>query len=250
LARAATSSVVTWEIPASLMAHAALFALVVLARCEAGKEPLFKAEDVMTVEMAGPVATATAMPQKAERAPDASRGAEKAVEAPPPNPSDMVYKTKDAPDVKGDANAERQRLIDEMKRRAMIEGLEDAPEGEVDRAPTGEGGEGGPAQSGINDPETAKWQRAVQKAVNANWHPLMTICQQDPSLVTKIKVEVNMGGEKSGAPQMVKESGNASLDASSMRALEATATLPPPPAKFAASDGLYATLNFSCKDAL
>jgi TonB family protein len=227
------------------MAHASLFALVVLARCEANKEPLFRPEDVMTVEMAGPMAEARAMPQKAERAPDASRGAEKAVDAPPPNPSDMVYKTKDAPDVKGEADARRQELIDKMRREKLLEGLEDAPEGEVDRAPTGEGGEGGPITAGKNDPELARWVRAVREAVGKNWNPLPSLCQQDLEVVVKVDLEGT--GAKAGDVSVAKPSGNTSFDQAALRAIEATPSLPPPPPRFAET-GLVASVRFQSRE--
>ena len=142
-----------------MFGHAGMFAVAVLGRCESRHEPLFRPEDVMTVEMAGPMAEVSRMPQKAERAPDPMTGSPNATELPPPNPSDMAFRTPDAPTTKG-IDAERQKLIDDMRRRALLDGLDDAPVGEVDRLPTGESGEGGPVQIWVNDPETAGRVRA------------------------------------------------------------------------------------------
>ncbi|MFZ5477750.1 MAG: TonB family protein [Myxococcota bacterium] len=244
MARAATSSFVTWEVPASMLVHAALFALVVLARCEANSQPLFRPEDTIVVEMAGPMAAPSAMPQKAERAPEASKGAD-AVAPPPPNPSDMAYRTPDAPQVKGDASAERQRLIDEMKRRALLEGLDDAPEGEVDRAASGEAGDGGPIRPGKSDPELARWVRAVRDAVGKNWHPIAAQCAQELDVV--IKIDLDGTGAKTGPAEVAEPSGNTSFDAAAMRAVEQTASLPTPPPRFAET-GLVASVRFQSKE--
>jgi TonB family protein len=246
----------TWEFGVSLALHGLLVAVAVLATRCGGEDPtpLIDPSEVMIVEMAGPAKQTTAMPQRAERAPDPIAGApEPTAEAPPPPvQSDMSFKTPDAPTQKGDpsADARREQILADLKRKQLLSNL-DAPVGTEDRAATSPDGAGdatGPVGAGTNDPELAKWIAAARRAVGDNWHPLTATCMQNPDLQVLVRVEVDANGRKSGAPQVAKSSGNTSFDAAGVRAVEMTGALPPPPARFAATNGLTATLKFTARE--
>lgn len=251
MARAATASTPSWEFLASTAVHVLGFAVVVVARCgHDASEPLFKPDEVMVVEMAGPPKNVTRLPQKAERAPDPVAGTKGAVEPTPQKQSDMAFETPDAK-TKGEQtnNTERERLLADMRRRAMLDNL-DAPVGQVDRAassPDG-AGVGGEASAGVHDPEMAKWVMAARQRVGANWHPLLAICQKEPNLTVVVKVEVEPDGRRSGDPFVGTSSGNTSFDQAALRAVEMTASLPPVPAKY--PNGITASIKFVAKEAL
>ena len=250
MTRAATSRSMTWEIPAAGLFHVALAGLALLTQCERESTPLFKADDVMMVEMAGPPKMTTRMPQKAERAPDVPKGSDASAQPPPPNPSYMAFCTPDAPEASGDPNAARQALIDKMRREQAIRDLS-APEGTVDRSATSPEGSdvaGESAQGGIHDPEVAKWIKEVDERVRGNWHPLLSICQTKRDLAVVVTVDVDATGKTTSDPTVRRSSANASLDGSALRAVEATPQLPAPPPRF--TDGVTATITFPCKSVL
>ncbi len=243
---------ITWEIPVALFAHVALATLVIVARCSSSaEEPLFKPQDTIQVALAGPPKNVTRMPQKAERAPDAPKAAmaDPTAPTPPPNPSDMAFKTPDAPKTKGDPNADaRQKAIDDLRRRAALDNLS-APVGKEDRLasnPDGSEDAGDEATSGIHDPALAKWQAAVKRSVEGNWHPLLATCQANPNLEVLVAVKVDAGGNPVEPPKVVQSSGNHSLDESARRAVESTGRLPAPPAGY----NVTATNRFKCKEVL
>ncbi|MDP2306839.1 MAG: energy transducer TonB [Pseudomonadota bacterium] len=243
---------ITWEIPVALLAHVALAATVAVGRCSSSDEPLFKPEDTIQVALSGPPKNVTSMPQKAERAPDAPKAPDlpQAPDTPPPpNASDMALKTPDAPKVKGDPNAEKlQKAIDDLKRRAAMDNLT-ADVGKVDRlasSPDGSEDAGSHATSGVNDPELARWTAKAREQVGQNWHPLRSLCLSNPGLEVFISVDLDANGNVLGAPTIKKKSGNTSFDEAGRRAVEATGSLPKPPAKYA--DGLSASMQFTGKE--
>jgi TonB family protein len=246
----------TWEFGVSLALHGLLVAVSLLAaRCD-GREarPIVDPDQVMMVEMAGPARQTTAMPQKAERAPDPVAGAPTptAPTPPPPNQSDMAFQTPDAPVTKGDPNvdAKREQLLADLRRKQLLSNL-DAPVGTEDRAATSPDGSGdatGPTGVGTNDPELAKWIAAARRAVGDHWHPLMAVCIQNPDLAVLVRVDVDANGRKTDTPTVARSSGNQSFDAAGLRAVEITGALPAPPARFAASNGLTATLKFTARE--
>lgn len=242
----------SWEIPLAAFGHAVIFAVVTLARCSGGEEPLFKPQETIQVALAGPPKNVTRMPQKAERAPDAPRAPDvpKAPDTPPPpNTSDMAFKTPDAPPTKGNPKADlMQKKLDELQRQRALQDL-NAPVGTEDRAASNPDGseEGGPeATAGINDPALAKWQAEVKRRVEANWHPLLATCQANPSLAVQVAVKIDATGAPTETPRVVKSSGNVSIDESARRAVEATGRLPAPPAGY----NVTATNSFKCKEVL
>lgn len=241
-----------WEWPAALFAHGFVVLAVWIASYFGGpSEPLFKPEDVLVVSMSGPPKSDSRMVQKAERAPDAMRGAAKpTADVPPPNPSDMAFKTPEAQVTKGQQDAAMQKIMDDLRREKLVHDLS-APLGTVDRAasdPTGSG-DGSTATSGLNDPETAKWIQKMKEKVSPNWHPLISTCQANPKLVVIINVPVNADGSLSADPFVGTSSGNPSLDQSAMRAVQQTTNLPAPPAKFA-GQAVVGNTTFRCSEVL
>lgn len=242
------------EWPVALVAHGVAFAVLMLFQMFGGapKEPLFKQEDVMMVSMSGPPKSDSRMVQRAERAPDAVRGAAKPnLEPPPPNQSDMAFKTPDAPDTKGqvDADLQRQKLLDDMKRQQLLKDLS-APIGTTNRAasdPNGSG-DGSTASAGISDPETARWIKKMQEKVSPNWHPLISTCQANSRLSVIIRVPMAPTGVVNGDLEVEQSSGNASLDQSALRAVQQTSNFPPPPSKYA--DGVNGRVKFACADVI
>lgn len=242
----------SWEIPLSVLVHAVGFvAMFVVGECSHAPEPLFKDDEFMVVEMAGPALMTTRLPQKAERAPDPSSGApQAAVEPPPKNPSDLAFQTPDAKAPKGDPNADakREALINEMRRQAALRDLT-APLGTEDRlatSPEGSATDYGTGSGAIGDPELRKWVEKAREAAAPNWHPIPTLCQANPGLEVKILVQTDGSGRPTTAPEVWKKSGNSSFDESARRAIEQTGSLPPLPAKYAG--GFRGPVTFSCKD--
>ena len=202
------------------------------------------------VALSGPPKNVTKMPQKAERAPDAPKASAPDAPVPPPNASDMAFHTPDAPKTKGDPNADAamKKAMEELKMRQALQDLS-APIGTQDRAassPDGEDEGSSSATSGIRDPETARWIEKARQAINANWHPLRSVCASNPRMEVVVQVPVDPSGNQTSSPEVVQRSGNVSFDEAARRATEATGRLPPPPAKYAS--GVTATLSFKGKD--
>ncbi len=237
----------SWEWPAAGFAHLLAFATVAFAQCGSHAEPLFKAEDAIIVEMSGPPAAQSRMPQKAERAPDAPKGtqAPDAVK-PPPNPSDLALPN--APKQEGDASADAQRddLMAEIRKQQLLRDLS-APEGTTDRLATGDSaGTGTSAQAGVHDPELAKWVLAAQAALGKNFHPLPTWCSANPDLKASAAAAIDGTGAITSDATVVQSSKNPSFDAACVRAFATTAHLPPLPPKFAS--GIRGVLECPCSN--
>lgn len=235
----------SWEWPAAGFAHLLAFATVAFAQCGSHAEPLFKPEDAIIVEMSGPPAAQSRMPQKAERAPDAPKGtqAPDAVK-PPPNPSDLALPN--APKQEGDASADAQRddLMAEIRKQQLLRDLT-APEGTTDRLATGDSsGDGAAAQAGVHDPELAKWVKSANLLLSKNFHPLPAWCGANPTLKATAAAHVDPDGTVSEEAVIVTSSKNPSFDAACVRAYATTARLPPLPAKF--PDGLRGVLECPC----
>ena len=245
----------TWEIPVATFLHMVAFGLVLLGgQCTHASAPLFKPEDVMVVEMSGPALLDTRMPQRAERTPDAAAGQDVAAPPEPDDPARMRFQTPDAPRTSGDpkAEAEREKLINEMRKAAALKDLT-APLGATDRAassPEGSANPDGATSTGVNDPETARWIAKARQLAGDNWHPLRATCAASPTLTTLIRADVDMSGKLTDRPEVAQSSGNTSIDEAARRAVEMTGTFPPPPAKYQGSDGLVGTFKFVCKESL
>lgn len=235
----------SWEWPVAGVAHLFLFSLVALAQCGSRAEPLFKPEDAIIVEMSGPPAAQSRMPQKAERAPDAPRGAPSpdAVK-PPPNPSELALPNAEKTKGSESADTQREDLMAEIRKQQLLRDLS-APEGTTDRLATGDSsGDGLTAQAGVHDPELAKWVKAANAALAKNFHPLPAWCAANPAMKANAAAMVAGDGTISEEGVVVTSSKNPSFDAACVRALAVTAHLPPPPPKFSA--GVRGVLECTC----
>ncbi len=240
-----------WEWPAAFLAHLLVGATVLLLQEFApAPAPIFKPEDVLIVSMSGPPKSDSRMVQKAERAPEPLRGAATPTTEPPPNQtSDMAFKTPEAQVSKGQTDAELQRIMEDMKRAQLLKDLS-APVGTQDRAasdPNGVG-DGSMATAGVNDPEVAKWQKKVDDKVKVNWHPIVSTCQANPKLKVAIGISIDGQGNMVEEPTIHTSSGNSSLDQSGLRAVQQTATMPPPPPRWAS--GLVFSVVFECRNVI
>jgi TonB family protein len=244
-------------------------AVLFVGRCGGGapSEPLIRPDEIIMVEMAGPAQAESRMAQKAERAPDPPA---KVDAAPPPEPvaepasaappDELVLRDKKAKErtkrdeqAKADALAreesdKRRRELDrEMRRRRLVEGLEDAPVGKVDRAassPDGSASATGMTGNGVKDPELARWSDGARQKVQPNWSPIRAYCK--PGLVTLVLVGVDGSGAVVRAPSVFQSSGNTGFDNAALRAVQSTPRLPAPPAKH--SGGLNGLIQFSSKE--
>ena len=247
------SNGLSWEIIVSTFAHMVGFGMVALAgQCTHSSQPLFKPDDVMVVEMSGPALLETRMPQKAERTPDQASGQETPAPPEPINPDQMKFETPDAPKTKGDpkADAEREKLINEMRKAAALKDLS-AAIGTTDRAassPDGSANPTGATSSGMSDPELARWIAKARQLAGDNWHPLRATCLANPNLTTLVKADVDADGRITDRPEIAQPSGNGSVDEAARRAVEMTGSFPAPPAKF--PDGLIGSFKFVCKESL
>ncbi len=225
----------SWEWPVAGVAHVAAFLLVALGQCGSKSEPLFRPPDAIIVEMAGPASVKSNMPQRAERAPTPAQGAPDApLTPPPPNPSELALPT--APPLKGGADPARDALLAELRKQQLLADLE-APEGKVDRLESGDNSAaaGSKAQSGVQDPELARWVAKANEELKKNFHPLPSWCAAKPDLVARAAATVRADGSLADEATIVDSSRNASFDAACVRAFANTTRLPPLPSRFAPS---------------
>ena len=117
-----------------------------------------------------------------------------------------------------------------------------SPDGTADPADAS-AGSGAPSNA-----ELSKWAAAARRMINPNWHPIISICEANPSLSTTIRVSVDGNGKFLSDPTLKTGSGNSSLDGSALRAVQTTGQLPPTPASH--PNGWDADLRFTCKEAL
>lgn len=248
----------SWEIGASVVLHAALFAGALIFRWEGEGRAPPRTQEVIMVELPGPAKSKTAVPQKAERAPTPPAGAPAPTPAPvPPRQSDLTFETPKAPPKQGQPKEDpkaakvREEMLAEMRRRQLLQDL-DAPVGKEDRIKASPDGVSDPSQAGTGraatTSEIAKWGAEARRRVNPNWHPIVAVCQQNPTLATTVQITINGSGMQTAPPRVSTPSGNASADSWAMEAVEATKQLPPPPPTF--PDGWTIDLKFSCKEAL
>lgn len=250
---------VTWEIPVALLGHAVAGAVLVLVEtCGEPEGPVFNPNEVIIATAVGqiPYAPRTKKPMRTS---DPVKGApEPKAEAPPPPPtaSDMVLKKDDAPAPKGekqperDTKAERDRLIAQQKRDALLRDMtaEVGPRDQVAAGPDGvKGAEATPGATGVGDPELGRYVESLRQAVLPNWAPLPSTIQNKPDLTVTVQVSVSATGVISD-PQIVRGSGDASFDRTATLALVKTGKVPPPPEKWRESAARGVQFRLYAKD--
>ena len=234
---------VTWEVPVALLGHLVAGGVLVLVEtCGGSRGPLINPDDVIVATAVGQLPQAPRT-QKAMRAPDPPKGRptpKAAAPPPPPTASDMVLKKEDAPAPKGkpeperDTRAERDRLIAQQKRDALLRDMT-AEVGTRDQSaasPDGvKGAEATPGATGAGDPELGRYVESLRQAVLPNWAPLPSTIRDKPDLAVTVQVSVSASGVLS-RPEIVKGSGDPSFDRTATLALIKTGKVPPPPEKW------------------
>ncbi|MEZ4236113.1 MAG: cell envelope integrity protein TolA [Myxococcota bacterium] len=177
------------------------------------------------------------MPDRAARAP-VTTGETPPVPVPEPPPvkqSDLKFET-EKPEPKPGIDEEevkRQELMDKIERQRLLQALEDAPEGPVDRMPTDPNGSEdlelavlGAASRG--DPELARWVAKVQGILQQHFRPLT----QGKDLVCYVRVGLDPETGQITGSDVVTSSGVIAFDQAALRAVQEMGSVPPPPEKF------------------
>lgn len=225
-----------------MFGHLAVAATVALARC-GDDQALFAQPEPIVVELVA-ASQPSRMPQRAERTPEPTRGAEAPnVPPPPPNPSDLSVPTEP---VKGQKTDARSSLVDELRKETLLRDLA-AEVGSADRAATSADhtdGAGTVSRAGVRDPALSRWVQAAQAMIDKNFHPLPALCAANRALVAEARVFVQPDGTIDGDAEVTATSGNGSFDGACKRAFAATGKLPPVPPNH--PDGLDAVLTCPC----
>ncbi len=236
-------------LPASVIGH-----LVVLAGLWAfsarapSAHTLIDPDDVIEVSMVSLPTPKAAVPQKAIRRPSPP---------PPPRHAAPVPQAVAAPDAEPVPEAppeedtrqrdqQREELMRQMKREALLDSLRSAPPGSVDQAATTEAGQedgGGSDRAAIGDAELARYSEEVRRVFYRDFSPL----QDEAGLSTVAWVWVNAQG-KVLRHELKNPSGNGSFDAAVVRAIRLVDSVPPPPAELVSSGDLRLDLVFRTED--
>jgi TonB family protein len=238
---------------ASLGLHAGALGIVLITQQCAPSTPLFKPEDVMIVQaVALPKSVNNWLPDKPMHTPEPVKG--EVVESPevvPPTASDMVIHDEAAPKPEGENRAERDRLLDQARKEALLRDMSTplGPEDQVLHDPNGVD----PSEAilgigvGINDPELARWQAACRDKILPNWTPLPAVVASHPDYVVHLVVRVSANGQMSD-PEIYQSSGDPSFDQTALRAIYKTATIVPPPTEYADSAAKGVVITLAAKD--
>jgi hypothetical protein len=212
--------------------HAALggFALstplfgAVLALFPSCHEPIVR--DTIEVSMVSLPKTDKKVPDRLARV-KAETGSAK--EPPPVKDSDLKFEDEKADPDPGDTEEERrQKIIEDAKRRQMLEELENAPEGPQDRNATDPNGSEEAIQNQVlavkaqGDQRVARWSAAVRDKVQSHFHPLGDA--GDLACVVLVRFEPSTGAVSSY--EIKDSSGAVAFDSAAERAVEETGTLP------------------------
>lgn len=156
-------------------------------------------------------------------------------EPPPVRESDLViHKDNPEPDPGiTDEERRRQELLDKIERQRLLQQLEDAPEGAVDRLASDPNGVEdlelavlGTQSKG--DPELARWKARVQSLLKQRFHPLT----QGQELLTVVHLELDPGTGRILSSAVSRGSGVIAFDQAALRVVQDLGALEPPPAKF------------------
>lgn len=93
-----------------------------------------------------------------------------------------------------------------------------------------QGGSGDPAgnpEKGGSNSECGRYSARVRQRIVSNW--IRLIGSNRPPRSPKISVMINANGEIISTPQWIQKSGDYSLDASTLRAVQTSSPFPPPP---------------------
>jgi hypothetical protein len=156
-------------------------------------------------------------------------------EPPPVKQSDLKFETEKPEPEPGvdEEEIRRQELMEKIERQRLLQMLEDAPEGPVDRMQTDPDGSEdldmavlGAASRG--DPELARWKIAVKQKVTQSFRPITQ--GQDLNCIVSIKFDKST--YRITGTEVTSSSGSLSFDQAAVRSIEAAGSLPGPPEKW------------------
>lgn len=249
------------DMAVSVVLHLALAGVLFFSRsCAQEPEPLLPQDEIIMINLAALPRSEGRTPDRATRAPRPAEGAPEAVVA-PPRPDAMSLPDPKAEKSKGttappDPDVRRDELLRDLKREQLVRSLNpDAALGDVDRAATDPDGTlppdmvfGTGTATGPVDPEAARWAAEIRRLVTANWVTLPRFTQDNPTLSTIVKILLDEEGKVKDV-KVFTSSGNASFDDSAVRAVQRTARLPLPPAKFPFKPPMWIKFRFGASDA-
>ncbi|NCG17714.1 MAG: hypothetical protein GWP91_01685 [Rhodobacterales bacterium] len=221
----------------TLVVSAGIFSLF-MQHCGPSK-PVLDLDRTMEVSMMVLPKSKTNVPERASRAPtpQGSKSEAPKTEA-PPNPSDLVIHTENAPEDNGEDGELRDQMMAKLERQRLLEDLM-APEGSVDRDASDPNSTSdvainanGAAMRG--DPEFAAYIAMIQQLFQQNFKPLGAITAANPDLLTKIFITVDPSSGRILSSTVEQSSGIPAYDAAAERAVSAITTVPLPPEKFSA----------------
>jgi len=249
-----------WAIALSLGLHSCLAGTLAATRgCSGDAEPLFDPDDVMMIEMAALPKSAGRLPDRASRAPRPADGAPEAMTQPQQPSDQMRFEDPDKEKEKGekveDHSLDRERLLAEARRKALVDSLSDAPIGDADRQQTdpdstldatfGFGGATGPV-----DPEAARYLVELRQVLLPLWNPLPKVVEQNPAIFTLVDIWLDPDGRIADS-EVQTPSGNGSFDQACLTAVARARRLPIPPARFKVETrkGIQIRVSFRASDA-
>ena len=236
-------------LPVSVIGHLGVFAIIWAFSARApSAHTLIDPDDVIEVSMVSLPAPKTAVPQKAIQRPPPP---------PPPRPAEPVPQAVAAPEAEPipapppeedtlQRDAQREEVMRQMKREALLDSLRSAPEGTVTQSATTEAGEedgSGSDEVAIGDAERARYSEEVRRVFYRDFSPL----QDESGLSAVAWVWVNAEGRVL-RHELRTPSGNGSFDAAVVRAIRLVSSVPAPPAGLVSGGDLRLDLVFRTED--
>jgi TonB C terminal len=185
-----------------------------------------------------------ALPKSARNVPDrAARrkraaGADQSKVPPPVDRSDLAFHDDQAdPDPGNTDAATRQEILDQIERERMLEELNDAPDGPVDRNATDPNGVEGldiaVLGAGVKgDPDAMRWYAQLQQMLANKFHPIQAITQGRTDLVCIVTVRADPDTGEILDYEITKSSGLLSYDEAAKRVIAEFQKLPLPPERY------------------
>lgn len=180
------------------------------------------------------------VPDRASRAP-VPKGVVEPTTAPKTEPtpireSDLKVHSPEAKEAKGspDRSSKREALLRDLQ---ISDLLANAPDGTRDRLRSDPNSTTDLSINALGtgtatDPDWARYQAKLQSLFLKGFHPLKTITDSNPGLVTVIQIEVDSLSGRVKKHSILKSSGHPSYDASASRAAASVSTIPLPPDRF------------------
>lgn len=158
-------------------------------------------------------------------------------EPPPVATSDLKYEAP-VPDPKaGNVDKTRQAMLDALAREQMLNELNDAPDGTVDRDASDPNGTEDAALAALGvgsrgDPEFQRWVSQVQQLLMQHFKPLGAVTEGHPELKCMVTLTVDSSDGTVKGYETTESSGVALFDQAAERAVQQVPALPLPPEKY------------------